>query len=107
MALVDRRRHEKEKHPSRLTFGVGHVFLHGIVECLNFDLSWGKFDKTITSLVILESNPIKFSDGQPVDCIEVSLIREKGLFVNNRQGLLIHPLVLTMKQEEQQAGTQE
>ena len=54
----------------------------------------------------MESNAIKFSDGQLVECVEVSLAREKGLFVNNRQGLLIHPIVLTVKQEEQQAGTQ-
>ena len=43
-------RHEKKKHQSRLTFGVGHVFLRGIVECLNFDLSFWKIDKTNTSL---------------------------------------------------------
>ena len=50
-----------------MTFGVGHVFLRGIVECLKFNLSLRKFNKTNTSLVILESNSIKFSDGHLVE----------------------------------------
>ena len=103
VAVVNRGHQVSDKQHSRLTFGVGHVFLRGLVECLKFNLTLWKFNKTDPSLEILESNSIKFSDGHLVEFVEASLIIKEGLFVNDRESFLIHPLVLAKNHEEQQA----
>ena len=77
------------------------------VKGLDFDFSLSQLNEAKTSLVILQSNPVKLCYSYLVKFVQTSLTVENRLLQNKRQRHLIHPLVLAINKEEQQTGAEE
>ena len=106
VAVVGRCHHEKENHQSGLAFRCRHFF-HGLpVECLEFDHSLSQLDEANSSSVILKGDSVQFGNGYLIEVVEILLTLQDKLLVDNRESLLIHPLVLTVNQEEEQASNE-
>lgn len=103
VAVVCRCHHEKENHQSGLAFRCRYFFNGLPVECLEFDHSLSQLDEANSSLVILKGDSVQFGNGYLIEVVEILLTLQDKLLVDNRESLLIHPLVLTVNQEEEQA----
>lgn len=61
------------------------------------NLSAGQLDEANTSLIILKSDLVKFSDSYLVETVVAFLMGKDRLSENNRKRSVIHPLVLAVK----------